>query len=316
MTIKLDAFEQEKITNHLRAMGVDKADAAGLWTVKQITASLNKAYETEYDQNSVVNLFPVSNEIPGYAKYFEYPVFDGVGIAQIVADYTDDLPLVDALATERQGKVFRFGNAFLISIDEIKVGQATGQSLSTRKQSLAFEAHDKLLDKLVWSGSTAHGIPSVFDYPNINNVVSAGSWSQPTTAVSDITSLLDIIETSTNGQHRATHLLLPTTARRIMQNLVPGTSVSYGEFFRQNNSGVTVEFIQYLNDYNGTGTSAAIAYEKDPNNMAIEIPEATNALPAQPKDLHFKIPVTSKATGLIVYRPLTMAVMKGITFAQ
>lgn len=313
MAIKFDA-EQAKITAHLEQMGVEKADVAGIWTASQLTAALNRAYEKEYAENSVVNIFPVTNEIPGHAKYFEYPEFDGVGIAQIIADYSDDLPLVDAFMTEKQGKVFRFGNAFLVSTDEIKAGAATGQSLSTRKQELAFEAHDNLLDKLVWSGSAPHGIPSVFNHPNINNVV-AGTWNSAAAAMSDITALIDAIETSTNGTHTATDILLPASARRLMQELVPNTSISYAQLFATNNSGINLRYLQFLDDYDGAGGKAALAFEKNPLNMSIEIPEATNVLPGQPKDLHFKYPVTSKATGLIVYRPLTMAVMKGIKFS-
>lgn len=313
MAIKFDA-EQAKITAHLEQMGVEKADAAGIWTVSQLTAALNRAYEKEYAENSVVNIFPVTNEIPGHAKYFEYPEFDGVGIAQIIADYSDDLPLVDAFMTEKQGKVFRFGNAFLISTDEIKTGAATGQSLSTRKQELAFEAHDNLLDKLVWSGSAPHGIPSVFNHPNINNVV-AGTWNSAAAAMTDITALIDAIETSTNGAHTATDILLPASARRLMQELVPNTSISYAQLFATNNSGINLRYLQFLDNYDGANGKAALAFEKNPLNMSIEIPEATNVLPGQPKDLHFKYPVTSKATGLIVYRPLTMAVMKGIKFS-
>lgn len=314
MAIKFDA-EQAKITAHLEQMGVEKADAAGIWTVKQLTTTLNRAYEKEYAENSVVNIFPVTNEIPGHAKYFEYPEFDGVGIAQIIADYTDDLPLVDAFMTEKQGKVFRFGNAFLISTDEIKAGAATGQSLSTRKQQLAFEAHDNLLDKLVWSGSAPHGIVSVFDQPNINNVIASGTWTNPQTAVNDVTAMIDAVESSTQGFHSVTDILLPASARRVMQQLVQSTTLSYGELFTRNNPGVTLRYMQFLDNYDGAGGKAALAFEKDPLNMSIEIPEATNVLPGQPKDLHFKYPVTSKATGLIVYRPLTMAVIKGITFA-
>ena len=313
MAIKFDA-EQAKITAHLEQMGVDKADAAGIWTVSQLTASLKRAYEKEYAENSVVNIFPVTNEIPGHAKYFEYPEFDGVGIAQIVADYSDDLPLVDAFMTEKQGKVFRFGNAFLISTDEIKAGAATGQSLSTRKQALAFEAHDNLLDKLVWSGSAPHGIPSVFDHPNINNVV-AGTWNSAAAAMTDITALIDAIETSTNGTHTATDILLPASARRLMQELVPNTSISYAQLFATNNSGINLRYLQFLDNYDGAGGKAALAFEKNPLNASIEIPEATNVLPGQVKDLHIKYPVTSKSTGLVIYRPLTFAVMKGITFA-
>nr|DAH81915.1 MAG TPA: major capsid protein [Caudoviricetes sp.] len=312
MAIKFDA-EQAKITAHLEQMGVEKADAAGIWTVNQLTAALNRAYEKEYAENSVVNIFPVTNEIPGHAKYFEYPEFDGVGIAQIIADYSDDLPLVDAFMTEKQGKVFRFGNAFLISTDEIKAGAATGQSLSTRKQALAFEAHDNLLDKLVWSGSAPHGIHSVFNHPNINNVV-AGTWNSAAAAMTDITALIDAIETSTNGTHTATDILLPSSARRLMQELVPNTSISYAQLFATNNSGINLRYLQFLDNYDGAGGKAALAFEKNPLNLSIEIPEATNVLPGQVKDLHIKYPVTSKTTGLILYRPLTVAVMKGITF--
>lgn len=313
MAIKFDA-EQAKITAHLEQMGVDKADAAGIWTVSQLTAALNRAYEKEYAENSVVNIFPVTNQIPVHAKYFEYPEFDGAGIAQIIADYTDDLPLVDAFMTEKQGKVFRFGNAFLISTDEIKAGAATGQSLSTRKQELAFEAHDNLLDKLVWSGSAPHGIPSVFDHPNINNVVATPNWGIADNAISDITAMIDAVESSTQGLHHVTDILLPASARRVMQELVPNTSISYAQLFATNNSGINLRYLQFLDNYDGAGGKAALAFEKNPLNMSIEVPEATNVLPGQPKDLHFKYPVTSKATGLIVYRPLTMAAIKGITF--
>ena len=312
MAIKFDA-EQAKITAHLEQMGVDKADAAGIWTVSQLTANLARAYEAEYAENSVVNIFPVTNEIPSHAKYFEYPEFDGVAIAQIIADYSDDLPLVDAFMTEKQGKVFRFGNAFLISTDEIKAGAANGQSLSARKQALAFEAHDNLLDKLVWSGSTPHGIPSVFNSPNVNQVV-AGTWNSAAAAMTDITSLIDAIETATNGVHTATDILLPASARRLMQELVPNTSISYAQLFATNNSGITLRYLQFLDNYDGAGGKAALAFEKNPLNLSIEIPEATNVLPGQPKDLHFKYPVTSKATGLIIYRPLTVSVLKGITY--
>lgn len=311
MAIKFDA-EQAKITAHLEQMGIDKADAAGIWTVKQLTQTLKRNYEREYTDNSVVNIFPVSNEIPASAKYFEYPEFDGVSIAQIIADYSDDLPLVDAFMTEKQGKVFRFGNAFLISIDEISAGAATGQSLSARKQALAFEAHDNLLDKLVWSGSTPHGINSVFNTPNANRVVPV-AWASAADAVNDITRMIDAIETSTQGIHTATDIILPASARRLMQQLVPNTTISYAQLFSTNNASVNIRYLQFLDDIDGSGTKAALAFEKDPLNMSIEIPEATHALPGQPKDLHFKYPVTSKSTGLVVYRPLTLAIMSGIT---
>ena len=100
-----------------------------------------------------------------------------------------------------------------------------------------------------------------------------------------------------------------------MQELVPNTSISYAQLFATNNSGINLRYLQFLDNYDGAGGKAALAFEKNPLNLSIEIPEATNVLPGQVKDLHIKYPVTSKTTGLILYRPLTVAVMKGITFA-
>lgn len=72
------------------------------------------------------------------------------------------------------GKVFRLGNAFLISIDEIKAGQRTGKSLSTRKANAAQGAHDQLVNQLVFRGSKPHKIVSVFDHPNLTKITSEG----------------------------------------------------------------------------------------------------------------------------------------------
>ena len=99
-----------------------------------------------------------------------------------------------------------------------------------------------------------------------------------------------------------------------MQMLVANTQISYAQLFTTNNPGVTIRYLQFLDNYDGAGGKAALAFEKDALNLSIEIPEATNVLPAQAKDLHFRFPVTSKSTGLVIYRPLTVAVLKGITY--
>jgi hypothetical protein len=313
--MKLDAVEQAEITNHLRKMGVDKADAAGVWTTRQLTAALNRAYESEVPPNNALSLFPVTNEIPDYAKYFSYPSFDGVGLAQIITDYANDLPLIDALATEQTGRVFRMGNAFLISIDEIKAGAALNSNLSTRKQTLAFEAHRNKVDELVWRGSPAHGINSIFTAPNTNSVEPGAAWSTAEDASAAINRLVDSIDLATRGVHMANRIMLPASVRRLMQTLVPQTGISYQQLFQQNNQGVQLIYLNSLDNYDGAGGKAAIAFEFDPLNLSIEVTEAVNALPAQPKDLHFKIPVTSKTTGLVIYRPMTVSVMRGITLA-
>ncbi|UGO53524.1 major capsid protein [Citrobacter phage_vB_CfrD_Devorator] len=317
--IKFDEFEASVISNHLQLQGA-KNDASdmGIWTAQELHKIKSQAYEKEYPAGSALRVFPVTSELSDTDKTFEYQTFDKVGHAKIIADYTDDLPTVDAMMTSEFGKVFRLGNAFLISIDEIKAGQRTGKSLSTRKANAAQNAHDQLVNHLVFKGSKPHKIISVFEHPNIATINSAG-WNnaagtgkKPETAQDELEQAIEKIETLTNGQHRATHILIPPSMRKVLSVRMPETTMSYLDYFKQQNGGITIESISELEDIDGAGTKAALVYEKDPMNMSIEIPEAFNMLTAQPKDLHFKVPCTSKCTGLTIYRPLTLVLIKGL----
>lgn len=317
---KYDEFDANVVSAHLQMQGV-KNDAGdmGIWTAQELHKIRSTAYEKEYPVGSALRVFPVTNELSDTDKTFEYQTFDKVGYAKIIADYTDDLPTVDALMSTEFGKVFRLGNAFLISIDEIKAGQRTGKSLSTRKANAAQNAHDQLVNRLVFKGSKQHGIISVFNHPNITKIVAAKQWFETATktknaedAYNDLTNAIEALETQTDGQHRATHILIPPSVRKVLMVRMPETTESYLQYFEKQNSGIVIESIAELEDIDGAGNKGVLVYEKDPMNMSIELPELFNMLPAQPKDLHFKVPCTSKCTGLTIFRPLTIVLITGV----
>lgn len=315
MTMKLDSFEKNMITNGLRQLGISgsKVDQMGIWTVNQMTQLLKRQYEEAYPETSALALFPVTTEISPTANLFEYMKLDGVTMAKIIADYSDDLPNVDATHTMESGRVHRLGNAWFISIDEIKTGSALGSSLSDRKATLAREGHETLVNQLVFKGSKPHKIVSVFDHPNIPRVNSAaGAWADAEKASDELTDLIEQMESVTNGKHKVTDIVIPPSQRKLLAKRMPETTMSYLDWFKSQNGGITISSISELEDIDGAGTKAVLAYEKDPMNMSIEIPESFNMLPMQPKDLHFKVPCTSKTTGLIVYRPLTLILLVGV----
>ncbi|MEG0209057.1 MULTISPECIES: major capsid family protein [Gammaproteobacteria] len=315
MSMKLDSYEKNKITIGLREMGVcsSKADQLGIWTVGQLTQLLKRQYNESYPETSALALFPVTTEIARTTRKFEYLKMDGVAMAKIIADYTDDLPTVDASHSLETGTVHMLGNAFLISVDEIETGNALNQSLSQRKAQYAREAHESLVNHLVFKGSKPHKILSVFDHPNITRVTSAtGAWNDAEKASDELTDLIEKMETLTNGQHKITDIVIPPSQRKLLAKRMPETTMSYLDWFKSQNNGITITSISELEDIDGIGTKAVLAYEKNPLNMSIEIPEAFNMLPMQAKDIHFKVPCKSKTTGLIVYRPLTLILLVGV----
>lgn len=317
-TKKFDEADKSNVEMYLIQAGVkqDAAATMGIWTAQELHRIKSQSYEEDYPVGSALRVFPVTTDLSPTDKTFEYMTFDKVGTAQIIADYTDDLPLVDALGTSEFGKVFRLGNAYLISIDEIKAGQATGRPLSTRKASACQLAHDQLVNRLVFKGSAPHKIVSVFNHPNITKITSGkwmdGATQKPETAESELTQAIESIETITRGQHRATNILIPPSMRKVLAIRMPETTMSYLDYFKSQNSGIEIDSIAELEDIDGAGTKGVLVYEKNPMNMSIEIPEAFNMLPAQPKDLHFKVPCTSKCTGLTIYRPMTIVLITGV----
>lgn len=124
------------------------------------------------------------------------------------------------MAKEKSGKVFRLGNAWFISIDEIKTGAALGSSLSDRKATLAREGHETLVNDLVFKGSAPHGIVSVFDHPNINRMTASAKWGNDAAAAEkafeDLEDLLNMIEETTLGRHHATNIVIPPSKRRLL----------------------------------------------------------------------------------------------------
>ncbi|KLD68890.1 hypothetical protein Y886_44155, partial [Xanthomonas hyacinthi DSM 19077] len=138
----------------------------------------------------------------------------------------------------------------------------------------------------------------------------------PQGASDELEAAIETIEEVTKGQHRASNILIPPSMRKVLTGRMENTAESCLGYFRKQNGGITIGSIAELEDNDGKGTKGCLVYEKYPMNMSIEISEAFNMLPAQPKDLHFKVPCTSKCTGLTIYRPFTMVLITGLKKAD
>lgn len=308
---RYDEFDLETIIAQAMATGQRLDEDMSIFLARQLDYLKTQAYEVEYSPMSALAIFPVTNELPDDVRTFTYGIWDAVGMAKIIADYSDDLPTVDANYREETGRIWRLGDAYHYSLDEMKAAARTGRNLSDRKSTAARKAFDTKVNDLVWVGDADHQIPGVFDQPNIPTVVSAG-WTTPEIAGEELQAAVDGIASLTKGNHRATHVVIPPSVNKVLSKLIPNTSYTYRTLFDQTNPGLTWEMAYELENIDGEGTKAVIVFEKDPLNLSIEIPEAFNQLPPQARNLHWQVPCTGKATGLTVYRPLTIQMITGV----
>lgn len=309
---RYDEFDLETIIAQAMAQGQRYDEGFSLFLARQLDYLKTQAYEVEYSPMSAMAIFPVTNELPDDVMTFTYGIYDAVGMAKIIADYSDDLPSVDANYREETGKIYRIGDSYHYSLDELKGAARTGRNLTDRKARAARKAFDTKLNDMIWKGDADHQILGVFQHPNVPVTVSAG-WTTPQIANDELEGAIQAIVSLTKGNHRATTIVIPPSVAKILNGLIPnGAGYTYRRLFDENNPNLTWLQAYELEDYNGSGDRAVIVFENDPLNLSVEIPEAFNQLPPQARNLHWQVPCTGKATGLTVYRPLTMHMITGV----
>ena len=309
---RYDEFDLETIIAQAMASGMRLDDDMSIFLARQLDYLKAQAYEVEDAPMSALSIFPVTNELPDDVKTFTYGIWDAVGMAKIIADYSDDLPAVDANYREETGKIYRFGDAYHYSLDEMKAAARTGRNLSDRKATAARKAFDTAINDMIWAGDADHQILGVFQHPNVPVITSAG-WTTAAIANSELEDAIEGIVTLTKGNHRATTIVTPPSVAKVLNGLVPdGAGMTYRTFFNLNNPNLTWEQAYELEDIDGEGTRGVLVFEKDPLNLSVELPEAFNQLPPQARNLHWQVPCTGKATGLTIYRPLTVQLISGV----
>lgn len=304
-----DEADLRSIQAVAQQMNMDEGES--IFLARELEVVKSAVYEKEYPGLMATTLFPVTSEIPNWAKTFTYGVFDAVGMARIIADYSDDLPNVGANYREETGKVFSLGNFYEYDLQEIRASQATGKNLSTRLANAARRAHDVKTNDLAFRGDAAYQIIGVLDHPNIPVTTSAG-WATAAIASAELESAVAAINTITKGLHNASAIALPPSAYKTMAQAMPNTSTSYLAYFRTQYENIDFSSVNELEDIDGAGTRGVLVMERDADNASMEIPQAFEQLPVQPNNLAFKVPCHSRVTGVQVYRPLTMHLIKGI----
>lgn len=304
-----DEADLRSIQAAAQHMNMDEGES--IFLARELEVVKSTVYEKEYPGLMATTLFPVTSEIPNWADTFSFGIFDAVGMARIISDYSDDLPNVGANYRRETGTVHALGNFYEYSLQEVRASQATGKNLPTRLANAARRAHDVKTNDLAFRGDAAYQIIGVLDHPNIPVTTSAG-WTTAAIASGELESAVVAINTITKGLHNASVIALPPSAYKTMAQAMPNTSTSYLAYFRTQYEGITFYSVNELEDIDGAGTRGVLVMERDADNASMEIPQAFEQLPVQPNNLAFKVPCHSRVTGVQVYRPLTMHLIKGI----
>ncbi len=293
----------------------------GLFFARQLEYIRAKSYDVRRAPLAALSMMPVDTSTNPGAEFITYRQYDMVGMAKIIANYTDDLPRSDVFGKEFTSPVRGIGNSYGYSMQEIRAAQMAGVDLSTKKQAAARRAHDELINQYAWFGDTVSGLPGLLTNPNLPGYVipatgtgSSKLWSTktPDQIIADMNGVVNAVTTNSKGIHRATELWLPLNQYTYIGS-VPrsGTSdTTIMEFFKMNNPGVEVKPILELAGIGGL--DKMIALENSIDNYQLNIAMMFMQHAPQLRNLEFVVPCESRFAGVTVEYPLAFAVADSV----
>jgi len=295
-----------------------------------------RTYDKRYPEYKAQALIPVSTEAGAGAESITYRQFDSVGLMKLIANYADDLPRADVYGAEFTSPVRSLGGSYGWNLQEIRNGQMSGRPLSTRKAEAARLAYEQTVNRLAWYARAADGKSSGLNgflhnanitkktAPN-NAGDTSRKWVDKTAdeILLDLNNGVNDIIELTKGVEIPDTVLLPikqyTHIATTPRSATSDTTIL--EFFLRNNPNITsVEWVNELKDVSpkpsdptGSGTcDCMIVYKRDPIKLTLELPQMFEQLPVQERGLEYIVPTHARIGGVIVYYPLSIAIVEEI----
>jgi len=312
-------------------MRFDGADDAAMWFARELDDIKAKTYDRQYPELNALRIFPTSSNVNPGAETTTYYGYDIAGMADFIADYSDDLPRADVFGEPQTVNVRGLGTSYQYSTQDIRSSRFTGKSLDARRGEAARRVVENLVNKIAWCGDKKRGLRGILS--DDNNVPLWAIPPQPkavgsgtTTNLREMTpdgilrvfsGALSYMNETTNGVEKpdtcaldeGTYIYLQTTPR---SELSDTTILSW---LKTNLPGIKFETAGELQancPFNPFEKNVMVFYKNDPDKLEIEIPLPFTQLPAEARNLAFVINCESRIAGAIIYYPMSLLIVVGV----
>lgn len=316
-TRRQDKHRQVQRFNHLDA-------SESVYVAKQLERIKTNAYEVKVAATRIREFIPTGTGglSPG-TKAFTFKVYDHVGMAKIIAAYSDDLPRVDAFAREEVGKIKALGDSYGFSvIEDVQPAVARGEDLPDRKARTARRAIEELIAKIALTGDDDHGLLGMTNQPNVtvlalpNGAAASPLWTSKTEdeILKDLYAMEDAVGDATKNMEKPDTLLMPLAQyRRASRLRIDATSETtvLEYFLRTSKSIKTVEAWDDLAGKGAGGVSRMVAYPRNSETLELLVTREFEQLDPEQRNLEILTNCIAETGGVQVYFPLAMVYADG-----
>lgn len=282
----------------------------------------NTLYEPKYEELTARQCFDIKSDIHPGAETYAYNVLTRSGVAKIMGNAADDLPLVDADIRREFARIYTIATGFTYSVQEMRAAQMTGTTVDATKAAVARRAVAEKENKLAWIGDPDYNILGAVNTPGIQieNVAQGASghtdWDKKTGAeiVEDIRKLRKKV-TVLPGHSNSSNLVLCVPAEQYEE-----LNRRFSDFDARSILQVIQGYqwfsqIHRVPDLKGVGTAGTDSFlvmDASPEVVQLVVPMDLTRLDEEWKYPKWTVPVEERCGGIVVRYPMAIARGDGI----
>lgn len=312
-------------------MRFDSEEDASLYFARELDYVKGKTYDRNYPELTALSMFPVTHEVPEGAETVTYYGYEKRGLAEIIANYADDLPRADVAGQPKTAHVKGLGDSYGYSVQDMRASRLAGKGLDARKGSAARYAIDRFTNSVAWKGDKENNLVGILSenndiplYSLPNGALSKADWKNKTVdeIIKDVSGMIAQVNTATQNTEHPDTLAIPSDVYLDLSvKRIPDTGISVLKYLQDNLDGITivpcaelnataVESNPYAKPSDGKGV--ALLYTNNVEKLSIEIPMPFYQHPAQNKNLEIVVPCEARVVGAMIYYPLSAIIAVGV----
>lgn len=273
-------------------------------------------FDIDYGVLLAKKLIPIKSDIHPGAQSYAYKQWSQVGMAKLIANPSDDIPMVDALVQKYTIDIVTLASGYSISWEELQAAMFSNTPLDSMKALAARNANERLIDHLLAFGDTDAGIPGLLNNPNIPyiDVTDAFPTADAAEMLLDLQRMERTVYTNTKQNIRPnTFLFTPASYSRLSQTPISAQApnISVLDAFLMKSKNITTVEEWYLLETANSGAPRAMAYRNDPMVLQGIVPVEILQMPPEQRGLHTITNVLSRVGGVVTYKPLGAVYLNG-----
>jgi hypothetical protein len=310
---------QKRMIRNLR--NLDAAENAFFSRALELVKS--RTYDRKYPNLRSREFVPLDPEIDNAIETIRLRSYTQVGVAKLLASYSEDLPRADVKANEETFSVRGLGASYGYNLQEIRAAAKAGVALDAKKAAAARRAIEVQIDRILALGDTATGLKGLLNQTNAltytvpaDGTGASALWTAKTPAliVRDMVGICEYIIAQTNEIEAPNMLLLPRAQYTLIRTTRFDTNSDKTilQWFQATYPSVMVDTWYRMKGAGAGATDRMMAYTMSPDHLQGSVPQEFEQLPVQERGLEFVVPCHARIGGVQAYYPMAIAYGDGI----